>query len=120
MTVTDRTHRFDPAILRANDIRGVVGHTLHAADARALGEVFGTVILERGGAALAVGRDGRTSSPDLEAALVAGLVSTGLTVHRIGTCPSPALYFAVHHLGLDGGVMVTGSQQSAGVQTGSR
>ncbi|MCY4590603.1 MAG: phosphomannomutase/phosphoglucomutase [Alphaproteobacteria bacterium] len=103
------THRFDPAILRANDIRGVVGRTLHTADARALGEVFGTVILERGGGALAVGRDGRTSSPDLEAALVTGLVSTGLTVHRTGTCPSPALYFAVHHLGLDGGVMVTGS-----------
>ena len=107
--MTDRTHRFDPAILRANDIRGVAGRTLHTADARALGEVFGTVILERGGDVVAVGRDGRTSSPDLEAALVAGLVSTGLTVHRIGTCPSPALYFAVHHLGLDGGVMVTGS-----------
>ncbi len=107
--MTDRTHRFDPAILRANDIRGVVGHTLHTADAHALGEVFGAVIRERGGGALAVGRDGRTSSPDLEEALVAGLVSTGLTVHRIGICPSPALYFAVHHLGLDGGVMVTGS-----------
>ncbi len=103
------THRFDPAILRANDIRGVVGCTLQVADARALGEVFGAVILERGGSALAVGRDGRTSSPDLEAALIDGLVSTGLTVHRTGTCPSPALYFAVHHLGLDGGVMVTGS-----------
>ena len=105
----NRPHRFNPTILRENDIRGVAGGTLDAGDACALGEVFGTVILERGGGAVAVGRDGRISSPGLETALVAGLVSTGLTVFRTGICPSPALYFAVHHLGLDGGVMVTGS-----------
>ena len=35
-------HRFDPTILREYDIRGVVGKTLSAVDARALGRGFGT------------------------------------------------------------------------------
>ena len=102
-------HRFDPAILREYDIRGVVGSALGPDDALALGRTFGTLIVERGGLAVAVGRDGRHSSPALQESLVDGLVSTGLAVHLVGTCPSPALYFAVHHHGLDGGIMVTGS-----------
>src|SRR3546814_15160451 len=63
-----------------------------------------------GGARIAVGYDGRLSSPALEAALVEGLVASGLEVIRIGRGPTPMLYFAVHHLDLDGAVMVTGSQ----------
>ena len=56
-----------------------------------------------------VGYDGRLSSPSLEKALVAGLVATGMTVHRVGLGPTPMLYFAVRTRGGDGGVMVTGS-----------
>jgi phosphomannomutase len=58
---------------------------------------------------VAVGYDGRTSSPELETALVEGLVSTGMVVQRTGLGPTPMLYFAVHHLGADGGMMITGS-----------
>ena len=42
-------HRFDPTILREYDIRGVVGETLSAADARALGRGFGTLLRRAGG-----------------------------------------------------------------------
>src|SRR5690606_11742026 len=63
-------HRFDPTILREYDIRGVVGTTLRAADAHAVGRSFGTMVRNRGGRAVAVGYDGRLSSPDLEAAMV--------------------------------------------------
>ena len=102
-------HSFHPTVLRAYDVRGVVGETLDAADARALGRAFGTVLVRTGGRTIAVGYDGRLSSPELEAALVEGLVSTGLRVRRIGLGPTPMLYFAVHELGTDAGIMVTGS-----------
>jgi phosphomannomutase len=103
------THVFHPTLLREYDIRGVVGDTLFEADARAIGRSFGTRIIENGGTSVATGRDGRHSSPAMEQALAEGLASTGLKVHRIGGCATPGLYFAVHHLGAGGGVMVTGS-----------
>lgn len=102
-------HRFDPTILREYDIRGVVGKTLFPADARGLGRAYGTELRRRGGRSVAVGYDGRLSSPELEAALVEGLMASGLEVARIGLGPTPMLYFAVFHLPADGGVMVTGS-----------
>src|SRR5579859_2967505 len=55
-------HRFNPTILREYDIRGIVGETLHEADARAIGRAFGTIVAEKGGKSVAVGRDGRLSS----------------------------------------------------------
>ena len=106
-------HRFDPTILREYDIRGVFGETLAPADAGALGRAFGSTLRRRGGRSVAVGYDGRVSSPELEAALVEGLASTGLEVKRIGLGPTPMLYFAVFHLPADGGVMVTGSHNPA-------
>ncbi|HXP29601.1 MAG TPA: phosphomannomutase/phosphoglucomutase [Stellaceae bacterium] len=102
-------HRFDPTILREYDIRGTVGETLAAADANAIGRSFARVVSEAGGRSVAVGRDGRLSSPELEAALVAGLAHSGIDVLRIGLGPTPMLYFAVYTLAVDGGIMVTGS-----------
>jgi phosphomannomutase len=102
-------HSLDATILREYDIRGIVGETLSAADAAAIGRAFATVINEAGGRKVFVGRDGRLSSPELEAALVDGLVSQGMEVVRIGLGPTPMLYFAVHTRGGDGGVMVSGS-----------
>ena len=102
-------YRFDPTILREYDIRGVVGETLADADADALGRAFGTVVRREGGGRVAVGYDGRLSSPELEAALVEGLKRSGVDAVRIGLGPTPMLYFATHTLAVDGGVMVTGS-----------
>jgi len=102
-------HRFDPTILREYDIRGVVGETLHEADAHAIGRSYAVVIKEAGGKSVAVGRDGRRSSPALEKALVEGLRESGIDVVRVGLGPTPMLYFAVNTLGVDGGIMVTGS-----------
>jgi phosphomannomutase len=102
-------HRFDPTILREYDIRGVVGATLFPADAAALGRVFARVLDEAGGRRVAVGYDGRLTSPELEAALVEGLVEGGADVTRIGRGPTPMLYFAAATLPVEGGLMVTGS-----------
>ena len=103
------THRLSPEILRAYDIRGRVGDTLTEADAWAVGRGFATRIRRAGGTRVAVGYDGRTHSPMLEAALVAGLTASGVDVVRIGVGPSPMLYYAAATLGVDGGVQVTGS-----------
>ena len=102
-------HRFDPTILREYDVRGIVGETLSAADAEAMGRALGTLVARGGGRRVCVGYDGRLSSPELEAALIGGLTATGMTVARVGLGPTPMLYFAVHTSQADGGVMVTGS-----------
>ncbi len=103
------THRFDPTSLREYDIRGIVGQTLGPDDARAIGRSFGTVLRRAGGTRIAVGRDGRLSSPELEAALVDGLVASGVDVVRIGMGPTPMLYYAEATLEVDGGIQITGS-----------
>jgi len=103
------SHRFDPTCLREYDIRGVVGKTLSEADAFAIGRCFGSVVARKGGRSVAVGYDGRLSSPALEASLVAGLKASGMEVIRIGCGPTPMLYYAARTLPADGGIMVTGS-----------
>jgi phosphomannomutase len=103
------THIFDRTILREYDIRGIVGKTLNEEDAYALGRTFASLASDEGVRTLAVGRDGRTHSPELEAELVRGLTEGGINVLRVGVGPSPMLYFAVATLGVQGGVQVTGS-----------
>ena len=104
------SHLFHHSVLREYDVRGIVGETLGAADARALGSAFATIVgREIGGTRICVGWDGRLSSPELVAALVEGLVASGAEVLRIGLGPTPMLYYAVHALAADGGIMVTGS-----------
>lgn len=107
--MADKGHRFDPVILREYDIRGVVGETLGASDARALGRTLGSIVARQGGRFVAVGYDGRLTSPELEAAVAEGIAACGLVAVRIGLGPTPALYYATHMLGADAGIMVTGS-----------
>ncbi len=106
---TVSTSALNASVLREYDIRGIIGQTLNEADYRAVGRAFGDMLTERGGSSAAVGYDGRLTSPALESALVGGLTEAGVTVHRIGLGPTPMLYFAERHLGVDAGLMVTGS-----------
>ena len=99
----------DSTILRAYDIRGIVGKTLCAADAEAIGRAFGTVVRESGGRSVCVGYDGRLHSPELEASLVDGLTGAGADAIRVGLGPTPMLYYSVSRLKADAGVMVSGS-----------
>src|SRR6476660_2235902 len=107
------THQFNPTILREYDIRGIVGDTLTEADAYALGRTFAALALDEGAKRIAVGRDGRTHSGMLEAALVRGLTEGGIDAVLTGMGPSPMLYFATHYLDVDGGIQVTGSHNPA-------
>ncbi len=99
----------DPVILREYDIRGIVGDSLTIETVRAIGQGFATMVAERGCRTIAIGYDGRLSSPELEQAMVDGITASGLDVIRIGLGPTPMLYFATHHLNADAGAMITGS-----------
>ena len=102
-------HVFHPTMLREYDIRGVVGDTLTAADARAIGRSFATLIRRAGGRRIAVGYDGRLSSPMLEEALVEGINAAGIDALRVGLGPTPMLYYAASTEEVDGGIQITGS-----------
>lgn len=105
------TYSFHPSILREYDIRGVMNETLSPADAYAIGRSFASFRPEwkEKSPTIAVGRDGRLSSPSLEAALIRGLTESGANVVKVGIGPTPLLYFAVCADRLDGGIMITGS-----------
>jgi phosphomannomutase len=107
------THQFHPTSLREYDIRGIVGETLSEADAYAIGRGFGTRVARIGGSRVAVGYDGRLSSPVFEAALVKGLNDSGIHVLRVGMGPTPMLYYAEAVLDVDGGIQITGSHNPA-------
>ena len=117
--MTETPHRFHPGILRAYDVRGIVGQTLNGDDAHALGRAFGIRVCQAqnnrdggkkaGSKRVCVGYDGRLTSPELVAALIDGLCGVGLDVLNIGLVPTPVLYFSVFSNDADGGVMVTGS-----------
>ena len=97
------------AIFRAYDIRGIVGETLTPEIVRRIGRAVGAEADRRGVGTLVAGRDGRHSSSELLAALVAGMRESGRCVVDVGLVPTPVLYFAAEHLGTASGVMVTGS-----------
>jgi phosphomannomutase len=107
------SHQFNRTILREYDVRGIVGQSLNPEDAYALGRSYAALAVSEGAKRIAVGRDGRTHSPELEAALIKGLTEGGVDVVRIGMGPSPMLYFAVATLDVQGGVQVTGSHNPA-------
>lgn len=107
------THRFDPTSLREYDIRGIVGRTLGTDDAYAIGRGFASHVRRAGGTRVAVGWDGRVSSPSLLGELVRGLTESGVNVVRIGLGPTPMLYYAEATLEVDGGVQITGSHNPA-------
>lgn len=103
------TYAVNPTIFRAYDIRGVVAVDLTETTLYRLGQAAGTLFQREAGRRLVVGRDARLSSPAFQAALIAGLRSTGCDVIDIGEVPTPLMYFAVEHLGCDGGLIVSAS-----------
>lgn len=104
---------FPAHVFREYDIRGVADRDLSSELVRAVGVTLAAMLRGPGAAdrklRVAVARDCRLSSPRLYDAVVDGLVRGGAHVIDVGVGPSPMLYFAVHHLDADGGVMITGS-----------
>jgi phosphomannomutase/phosphoglucomutase len=102
-----------PTVFREYDIRGLVGSELTPEFARALGSAFAAEVATRIGGGLAptiaVGRDNRPSGAALASAIRGGIVTVGGVALDVGELPTPALYYAEHHLKANGCLQVTGS-----------
>ncbi len=91
---------------KAYDIRGRLGEELNPENARIIARAFAE---ELGAARVVLGHDPRASSEVLAAAVAEGLMDAGVEVLSLGLCGTEEMYFAVDHLGADGGIEVTAS-----------
>jgi phosphomannomutase len=98
------------AAFKAYDIRGRIPDELNRDLVDKVGRAFAAFLRPK---RVAVGYDVRLTSPELAQVLSAALVESGVDVVDIGRCGTEMVYFAVFHLGLDGGVMVTASHNPA-------
>ncbi|MDH4215769.1 MAG: phosphomannomutase/phosphoglucomutase [Gallionella sp.] len=96
-------------IFKAYDIRGIVGKTLTPEVVEAIGHALGSEAAARGQQAIAIGRDGRLSGPELIAALARGIQKSGIDVIDVGLVATPMVYFAAYQLQTNCAVMLTGS-----------
>lgn len=107
--------KINPTCFREYDIRGIAGNDLTPAFAELLGLAYTKFIsgrkpdVHRKTLTVSVGWDCRLSSDYLATALIDGLRKGGVDVISLGTCPTPATYFSLFHLDLDGAIMITGS-----------
>ncbi|GAB3133697.1 phosphomannomutase/phosphoglucomutase [Amycolatopsis sp. NPDC004378] len=98
-------------IVKAYDIRGVVGEQLDAALVRDFGAAF-ALLIKPEAPSVVIGHDMRDSSPQLSAAFAEGVTSQGLDVVSIGLASTDQLYFASGSLNLPG-AMFTASHNPA-------
>ncbi|HOP95175.1 MAG TPA: phosphomannomutase/phosphoglucomutase [Dictyoglomaceae bacterium] len=102
----------DRSIFRMYDIRGEVLKDLNKDVVEIIGRAYAQFLrkkVNKQNLKVSVGRDARLSSKDLSESLIKGLRSSGINVIDIGLCPTPALYFSLFKLPVDGGLMITGS-----------
>ena len=96
-------------IFRSYDIRGVAGVDLDFEKVKLIGRGFGTYLDNHGEVKVIVGHDNRPSCHEYHKAFIEGLVETGRQVIDLGFSLSPMVYFARHHLNVDGACMITAS-----------
>ncbi|MBF0378428.1 MAG: phosphomannomutase/phosphoglucomutase [Desulfamplus sp.] len=110
----------NPGIFREYDIRGITGEDFNEQDALNIGKAYGTMLYQHqkhskinssngSKIVVTVGRDCRITSDEYAKAFIEGIISTGCDVIDIGVCPTPVLYFSIHHCKSQGGAMVTAS-----------
>lgn len=105
----EKTHIFEKSILKAYDIRGVVGEKVNDADAYFIGKSYGTLLIRMDKKSCVVGYDGRKTSKQFADLVCKGLNETGVDVVNIGLVPTPTVYFGVQHLKKDAGIIITAS-----------
>ncbi len=105
-----KIEQFDSEVLREYDIRGIVDKNITENTAYTIGRIFGYVVFENlKSNKIAIGYDGRLTSPKLYRALSTGLKDSGAKVYSVGICPTPMLYFSDFYLNTDAAIMITGS-----------
>lgn len=107
-----RTREHLDAVIKAYDVRGVVGEDIDEAFVRDTGAALATILREEGETQVAVGYDMRPSSPALAAAFAEGVTSQGLNVIELGLTSTDELYYASGEFGC-AGAMFTASHNPA-------
>lgn len=99
------------AIFKKYDLRGIVGQEFNICDTYDLTKAIVTYFKKKYPTikTIAVGMDGRISSPEIKALVCQAMLDSGLDVQFIGLCTTPALYFACHTLNVHAGIMITAS-----------
>lgn len=105
--------QIDPTTVRAYDFRGRVPQQFNPQIVYWLGRAYATALGELNDSSVCVGADGRNSSPELKAALIAGLREGGADVLDCGFCPTPVVYFAAAQQQAMNAAIITASHNPA-------
>ncbi|MFD3591892.1 phosphomannomutase/phosphoglucomutase [Nocardia sp. NPDC058640] len=112
MTTLARSGELVNAVIKAYDVRGVVGEQIDEAFVHDVGASFARLMREEGATRVVIGHDMRESSPALSEAFAQGVQAQGLDVVHIGLASTDQLYFASGKLGCPG-AMFTASHNPA-------
>lgn len=107
-----RTRESVTAVIKAYDVRGVVGVDIDADFISETGAAFGRLMRSEGETTVAIGHDMRDSSPELAKAFADGVTAQGLNVVHLGLTSTDELYFASGTLKC-AGAMFTASHNPA-------
>ncbi|MBW0013591.1 phosphomannomutase/phosphoglucomutase, partial [Mycobacterium sp.] len=99
-------------VVKAYDVRGLVGEELDEPLVTDLGAAFAELMRAEGARQVVLGHDMRDSSPSMAAAFATGVTAQGLDVVRIGLSSTDQLYFASGLLDCPG-AMFTASHNPA-------
>ena len=106
-------NEINEAIFREYDIRGIVEDDLQEDVVERIASAFAAVFVREGKKSIAVGMDGRPSSPLIKDLVAKTLAKYGLDVLDIGLVPSPVMYYAVFKYDMGGGLIITASHNPA-------
>ncbi|WP_433527372.1 phosphomannomutase/phosphoglucomutase [Nocardia pseudovaccinii] len=107
-----RSAEFVNAVIKAYDVRGVVGEQIDGEFVKDVGAAFARLMRAEGATRVVIGHDMRESSPELAAAFADGVLGQGLDVVHIGLASTDQLYFASGDLDCPG-AMFTASHNPA-------
>jgi phosphomannomutase len=94
------------SIFKAYDIRGTYPDQI---DKKIAFKIGASMVHHLGSKRLVVGRDMRTMAPEIQDAVIDGMLSQGCDVIDIGLASTPMVYYAIGKLPCDGGMAVTAS-----------
>lgn len=94
------------SIYKAYDIRGTYPDQIDKGTAYRIGAAMVKFLAAK---RLVVGRDMRTMAPEIQDALIDGMLAQGCDVVDIGLASTPMVYYAIGKIPCDGGVAVTAS-----------
>ena len=103
--------KLESNIFKAYDIRAIYPEQIDTEIIYAMGRAYATWLKQQDPEAIkvAVGRDMRLSSPELQESLIKALTDSGLNVDNFGLVSTPTFYFGVASGGYHGGLQVSAS-----------